>query len=849
MFVSSQKEIVLNLSRTLCGATGVTALLLLAGTGLLPVAANAQTNNPFKPPRATVHAPRVRDYHVRNLKLVLDINAKAHSAHGVVTHNLAPLRDGLTNIVLDAGDNLKILGCKIDGVTAKFSHAKEQLTIQPNASLVRGKEITVEIAYDMPPGTRSGGANGAGGVTWIDPRPNAPERSAEFYTQGETDGNHHWVPCYDAPNDKCTSETITTVPDHWEVIGNGTQGATTHDTLKHTKTFRWKMTQPHSTYLLSLVAGELEIRKDAWEGIPLYYVVPKGKGELAKATFGNTPDMLSFFSKTLGVKYAWPKYAQSAVFDFPGGMENVSATTLGSYAIVDARSGLWPSASLTSHELAHQWFGDLVTCKDWGDIWLNESFATFFEMLYEEHLRGKETYDSEVESNINSYRFAARRTLHPLSTNLYPSNDAMFDQGHTYAKGGVILHMLRRQMGDADFFRGLGHYLKKNAYQPVDSHDLMQALQEETRFNVEPFFNQWIFQAGMPVLDFSWTYDEAKKEVVAHVKQTQNTSDGIPVYNTPLSFALLREGSTGNVERIKTTLSGADQEFRFPAATKPNAVLIDPDHDLLKELTRKTFDPAEAPAVLRYAPCHLDRRSALNLITSGETQNAATVKLLTETLRTEPSDSVGAAILGTLGGLKQEDLRPLFRAEARSKMTARRIAAMNALAQLAAAKEDVALLRGVAMSDTETYTVVEAALNGLGKLDAAGNVDVFRHQVGVTSLNDRLASTAVAALSRAKTDAAVPVLLAATAPTRSPRVRSRAVDALSEIAPNDANVHASLLKLLTESTPALQVTVAHTLRDRKDKEAVPALRQLAKESTDSNVREAAGDAADTIEGK
>lgn len=837
-------------SRTLCGAIGLTAMLLLAGAGVLPAAAQTQSNNPFKPPRATYHYARTRDYHVSNLKLIFNIDAKDHSAHGVVTHTLAPLRDGLASIVLDAGSNLKILGCKMNGTGAKFTHTEERLTIQPTVPLARGKEVTVEVTYDMPRSGRFGGANGAGGVTWIDPRPNAPDRTPEFWTQGETDGNHHWVPCYDAPNDKCTSETITTVPDNWEVIGNGTELPMTHDAVKHTKTFHWKMTQPHSTYLLSLVAGELDVRKDVWEGKPLYYVVPKGKGDLAKSTFGNTPDMLSFFSNTLGVKYAWPKYAQSAVFDFPGGMENVSATTLGTYAISDARTGLWPASSLTSHELAHQWFGDLVTCKDWGDIWLNESFATFFEMLYEEHLRGKETYDGEVESNTASYKRAATRTLHPLSTTLYPNNDAMFDQGHTYAKGGVILHMLRKQLGDADFFRGLGHYLKTNAYKPVDSYDLIQAFAEETGVNVEPFFAQWIFKPGMPMLDFSWTYDDAKKEVVAHVKQTQDTSDGIPVYNTPLSFALLREGSTGNVERIKTRLTGVDQEFRFPAAVKPNAVLIDPDHELLKDLTKKNFDASETAVVLRYAPCHLDRRTALTqILAAEETPSPATVKLLTEALRTEPGEIVAAGILNTLGSLKQEDLRPLFRAEAKSKQPSRRVAAIRALAQLPSNREDNALLRTIAASDTDYYAIVEAALNALATLDPAGSLDVFKHQVGSTSLNDRLAYLSVSALTQSKSPAAVPALLAATGPTHLMRVRTHAVDGLAEIAPNDPTIHSALMKLLAENKPVLQIAVARTLRDRKDKAAVPALRKLATTATDSDLKETAGDAADMIEGK
>jgi aminopeptidase N len=800
---------------------------------------------------------------VRHLRLVFAIDGAQKSGHGVVTHFLAPLRADLTAISLDAGNNLKILACRIDGVDRPFKHEKNRLTITPAAPLARGKEVAVEITYDMPGAVRSGGANGAGGFHWVNPDPNNPDRHIEFWTQGETEGNHSWVPCYDYPNDKCTSETIVTVPANWEVIGNGTQGPTTRDAAKHTRTFRWTMTQPHSTYLLSLVGGELDVRKASWAGKPLYYVVPKGKADLIPASYGNTPDMLQFFSDTFGVKYPWPKYAQSAMYDFGGGMENVSATTLGQNSLTDERDGHFSMSSLNSHELSHQWFGDYVTCKDWGNVWLNESFATFCEMIYMEHLEGKDVYDREREGNLQQYLFEARRYQRPLSTRLYANPDVMFDS-HTYPKGGLILHMLRRELGDADFYRGLAHYLRTNALQPVDAHDLEKAITDETGRNVEPFFAQWIFKPGHPVLDPAWTYDEAGKAVVLHIKQTQDTTNGTPVYTLPLTVGLLHATSGTSVERQKVTLNLADQEFRIPAAVKPDAVLIDPDHDLLKEVKDAHWSDAELPIILRYAPCVIDRMSAIRRLgnlrgglrrrggdapdpTDAPPLDEARIQLLSDALHAEGSEAAGALLIEALGNTKKESLRPLLREQARSRQTARRAAALAALGQLPSNPEDIALLHAAAISDREPYAVVTAALRALKQLDLAGNLDAFAHQAGVKSLTDELARTVVTVLYEAKIEASVPILLKAMAPSHTTSTRVHAVQALNSIALNNADVHNALLTLLMQNNPPnLQEQAAKTLEERKDKEAIAALRVLATQTKVDSVREAAKDAADNL---
>lgn len=858
----------------LCSRAGFAALATVAGLTLLAPATRAQGQfggpNQGARPTLTVHEARVRDYHVRHLKLVFDVNAKDHSAHGVVTHYLTPLRDSLQTVVLDARDNLKIESCKINGTDVTFAQKANQLTISPVTPLAINREVAVEIAYEMPSaGSRlRAGANGAGGFTWIDPRDSQPARRVGFWTQGETNTNSSWVPCYDFPNDKCTSETHTTVPEDWTVIGNGAESPSTHNEAAHTRTFHWTMKQPHSTYLLSLVGGEMDVQKDSWRGVPLLYVVPRGMAKSIPNSFGNTPDMLSWFSDNLGVKYPWPKYAQCWVFDFPGGMENVSATTLGSFSLADARADRFPMSSLTSHELGHQWFGDLVTCKDWGDIWLNESFATFMEMFYIEHLNGKEAYEADVENYTRSYLASARRNKRALSTNMYSSYDAMFESGHTYSKGGVILHMLRRELGDKAFFASLRRYLKANQYQPVETSDLEKAITEETHHDIKPFFDQWIRKPGHPVLDMTWTYDEGRKEVVATVKQLQSTTDGTPIYNTPLTFGLARgiaekpsgfrqAGFSGEKSRSRTqtgsdmlqrqrvVLDQATQEFHLPCAQRPALVLLDPDHDMLKEVPDTHLTDADMALLLRIAPNSADRRLAAGKLV-GDHLDASKIALFTDVLKAEPGDTLGSTLIDSLSTAKSEELRPLFRAEAQSKLTRRRAAALAALGQLTPTDEDTRLLRSVAMSDTEPYSVVSGALMGLSG-NVTANMDVFQHQITQIGSGDTLASASVDALAAAKSDATVPLLLLALKPEHSSFTRMKAAGALGIFAPGDAGVHDALMTMLNDPLFFVQNAAIRALAARKDKGALDAIRAIAANSKNPNTQEAAKTAIEKIE--
>ena len=847
-------------------AFALSALSLLSATS-----AHAQRGgrtDGFAPPSATLHHARSREFHVKNMRVELAFDVVNRAAKGRVTHTLTPFRSGLSSLTFDAGKNLNIAACSVNGADAKFTHEGDQLVIAAPA-LPGGRDAIIAIQYAFSGAANGGGANGAGGIHWISPgaaperRPAAgrlaPPRNREalppdpndrrlaFWTQGETEGNRLWVPLYDAPNDKTTSETIITVPETWTVIGNGIEGKTTQDKTAKTRTYRWTMKQPHSTYLLSLVAGELDVKRSSWQGVPLYYAVPKGRGGLIDGSFGDTPDMLTTFSNALGVKYPWPKYAQSAMWDFPGGMENVSATTLGANALTDARSGDHAMASLNSHELAHQWFGDYVTCKEWGDVWLNESFATFMEAFYLEHARGEEAYQRDMEGNLQSYLNEAKSYKRPLSTKLYSNPDVMFDR-HTYPKGGFILHMLRHQLGDADFFKGLGYYLKTNAYTPVDAHDLSKAFEVATGKNVDDFFDQWIYKPGHPELETAWKYDDAAKVVVLTVKQMQDTSDGTPIYHFPLTIGFLPSGSAGGVERKVIQITQAAEDFRIPVSAPPAAALIDPDHELLKDW-KTAPQSSENLALLKAAPSAVDRGKALSALTGGGVEAPESLqKTLVALLPTETSSEVASLTLKLLANAKNPAYRGLFQEQAKSKQYGRKAAALRGLGLLPNLdKDDIALLRSVGLSDTEKYEPVREALRALAAQDIKGNLDVFRHQMASHSLRDQLAATSVFALVESKSPDAAGLLLetAGNASVRSPL----RVEAISYFK-NNPTLGGSdgLLPLLNSDAPDAQIAAIEALTARKDKAAVPALQTLATTAKNAKVVTAAKDAVATLNG-
>jgi aminopeptidase N len=708
---------------------------------LLTVAsARAQQQAPAKPtgpPTAPIQYAPNRDLDLIHVALDLNVDYEKLAFRGVVVNTLAPLREGVTSVTLYCGANLSVEAAEVAGQKAAFTRDGDLLKITPAHTLQPGKAVPVTVRYSNVPGKESRN------FYWIKPTASDPQR-AGFWTRGGTTGNRQWLPTWDYPNDFATSETRVTVPAGWYVVGNGTLKSAAPSADGAKRAFHWELGLPHATYLISLAGGPLSVKTAEWRGVPLMYVVPKGSEHLIEDTFGDTPDMLSFFSDTLGVKYPWPKYAQTAVYDYSGAQENVSATSLNASFLTERRKGFRTYAGVSSHELAHQWFGDLISPKDWGHLWLSEGFATYFRYLYMEHSRGRDDYAHQMRENADYYFSEGRRYRRPLVTSRYPSPSAMFDN-HTYQKGAAVLHTLRRSLGDGPFFAGLRHYLTKYRHQPADSHDLCAAMMEATGINLAPFFDQWVYKPGHPVLDYAWAWDAAKSEVVLTVKQIQDVSDGTPVYDLVAAVGLI---TGGRVLREKINLNAPEREYRLRAANRPDAVLLDPDHDFLREVPALHWGAEELPAILRHAPNAVDRQEALTRLLAGTPSDAA-VKLAAEAVRMDVGPFPAIRSVTRLGELKRTDLRSLFREQLRHPNDDRRVQAIRALGLLPRDDVDIRTLRSF-VNDQSPYAVVLASVSALADWDAPGNRDLFLKAQGTGPRELRLE----ALLALRKADAA-----------------------------------------------------------------------------------------------
>lgn len=697
--------------------------------------------NPFAPPLATIHNPPARDYDLQHVAVNLKIDAEKHAFAGEAANTIAPLRDGLTTIILDCGQDLNVEACAIAGRAATFHQEGEKLRIDVGVPLPRSKAITVTVRYHSGVhGSNAPHWNDA--VHWIQPTAADPQHVG-FWTVGWPQQNHQWLPTWDYPNDLTTSEETVTVPTGWIVVGNGVLIANALNSGGKTRTFHWRLDQPHATYLISLVAGPFDMKTTTWRGVPLMYVVPRGKGDRIDDTFGDTPDILSFYSDLLGVKYPWPKCALDAVYDFRGGMENVSAVTLAAGAVTDRREGYRQADGITSHELAHQWFGDLVTCRDWSHFWLNEGFATFFQALYFEHSRGKNAYEQQVEDNMQRYFRESHRYRRPLVTRLYRDPEALLD-AHSYPKGASILHTLRRRLGDRRFFAGLHRYLTKFSHQPVESGDLCRSLTEAAGTDLQPFFDQWVYKPGHPVLDYGWTWDESAHQIVLTVKQIQDTSDGTPIYDLDATVGVI---AGGRLRREKIAIRQAEQEIRLAASDKPEAVLLDPDHDFLREIPALHWTDAELTAILKYAPNAVDRQEAMDRMLAVSPPEAA-VQAVVEAVRADRERFPAFRSLERLSGLKRADLRPFWREEVTHLSVARRVQAVQALRLLPREAADVQILRDL-VNERESYPVIAAAITTLAAWDAAGNQDLFRRAVRMAPGSTEIQQAVREALAKA----------------------------------------------------------------------------------------------------
>ena len=337
----------------------------------------AQERRPHALPGDEPHWPRNRVCDIKHVKLELVIDVDNKALSGTATITFAPINDGLTSVEFDAVEQQIKAVRTSDGISLGYSYADNKLHVELGRQLKTPEEMTIQIDYQCIPRR---------GLYFNSPDAAYPHRPPQVWTQGEDEDSRYWFPCHDYPNERFTSEIIVTVPLEWTTVSNGKLLAVSEN--GDVRTHHWSQDKPHPAYLISLVAGGYTEIQEEWNGIPITYYAPPGREDDTRRAFGNTPKMMEFFAEKIGVPYPWHKYSQVTVADFIfGGMENTSATTMTDTLLHDERAHLdYSTDSIVAHELAHQWWGDLVTSRDWAHAWLNEGFATYFDLLFKEHV-------------------------------------------------------------------------------------------------------------------------------------------------------------------------------------------------------------------------------------------------------------------------------------------------------------------------------------------------------------------------------------------------------------------------------------------------------------------------------
>ncbi|HEX7508152.1 MAG TPA: M1 family aminopeptidase [Polyangia bacterium] len=770
---------------------------------------------PFAAPGTQTHFAPDCPVSVSHLRLELQPDLHAKSLRGKVTLALHSRRDDLTAVELDAVD-MTFTSIVVEGTPAKTTHYDgKRLRIELPQTRRRGDTFAIAIDYQCTP-TR--------GLYFIGPDEAHQGRPRECWTQGQDEDSRFYFPCVDAPLLKSTSEVLCTATSDLFVLSNGDlrerRDLGDGNTLWH-----YTLDFPHSPYLVTLVCGQfVEIKDRANEtGVDVYYYGPKGREADVRRSLTATPALIDFFSKTIGVPYPFKRYSQIFVSDFIfGGMENTSATTLTAEAMLDERAALDQDIEyLVAHELAHQWWGDLVTCREWPEAWLNEGFATYFEYIWRTHARGRDEADIDLLTDIDGYLDEAGEYQRPIVCRQFEEPIDLFDR-HLYEKGGRVLHMLRHELGDADFFRTLRLYVERHARGSVETRDLARAVEEASGRNLDRFFHQWTDQPGHPELECTWEWNADKRLGSLRVEQKQ---EGDKVYDLRTAVRL----DVAGLERDEPIhLQQRSHTFELKLDEAPDQVIFDPGDVLLKTIK---FDKPR-PLWVRQLSCAslaVDRVLAARAL--ADKPDSATVAALRAALETDAFWAVRAAAATALGKTRRQDALDALLASRQQELPKVRRAIALALGEFRVdfdpgnSRAAEALERWVSDGDASLFVEANAAL-ALGRVRSPRAVEILTPVLNRRAYMDTIRSRALEGLGATADEAAYPVVDAAIDRAASFQSRRAAVTALGRLAEGTVNARRARERLeavLADPDFRVRMDAAHALAELGDMRSVSAI--------------------------
>ncbi|MGK7939438.1 MAG: M1 family aminopeptidase [Crocosphaera sp.] len=808
-------------------------------------------NRKFELPGAKPHYNPDRYGQVDHIFLDLTLDIPHQSFTGNCSITLTPVRSGITQLILDAVD-LNINSVLINEVSQPFDYDQEKLIInllQPTQE----DPIKLTINYGVE--------NPKRGLYFIAPDEHYPDKPTQVWTQGEDEDSRFWFPCFDYPGQLATSEIKVKVPNNFIAISNGeliSQKTVGEDIIYH-----WLQKQIHPTYLMTLAVGEFSEIKDEWRGIPVTYYVEKGKEEQAKISMGKTPQMIDYFSSKFGYNYPYPKYAQVCVADFIfGGMENTSTTLLMDRCLLDEKAVKDKpfTESLVAHELAHQWFGDLVVIKHWSHAWIKEGMASYSEVLWTEHEYGKDDAAYYLLNEARSYLDEdSSRYRRPIVTNVYREAIELYDR-HLYEKGACVYHMIRGILGEELFDKAIETFVNDNAHKTVETIDLLRSIETATGYNLLFLFDQYVFRGGHPDYKISYSWDNDNNLAKLTVTQTQvKEENGKSKDSFDLKIAIGFGYEKSPMKIFTMRIHEKQQIFYFPLETKPDYISFDVNNYFLKTV-ELDYPIAELNTQLKHDPDPISRIYAA--IAIGKKGNLEAIKSLEEALtkehfwgvRLEAAKQLGKIALDQAGealikGLEDEDQKV-------------RRAVIESLGKI---KNDYCYetLKNSLKTEEKSYYCEAAIASSLGSIlsgtlkEKTPEVIELLKQVLETrsGWNEVVRAGAISGLSKLKTNGdAVDVIVNYTKRGTPQALRLAAIRSLGTIStgqtPNKLEEILDILEAISQESFFLtQVAVTTALGQMETPKAINILQGLADRTPDGRVKRRTEEAIKKVQKK
>ncbi len=752
-----------------------------------------------------------QNFDAEHILLELDIDFAREVMSGKCTSTVSAINDRAREVKFHAAQ-MKVLSVNDGlGVKLNFTHKGEHLSVHLPRALKESERADVVIRYRV--------SKPQAGLYFIKPDSHYPRKAVQLWTHAETEEARYWFPCFDAPHDKATTEMIVSVPKNFFALSNGALLSVNERGPK--KTFHWRQAVAHSPYLVTLVAGKFSEIADEWSGIPIQYYCEPGREEDTRRAFGKTPKMVKFFSESIGVKYPYEKYAQIAVSDFiMGGMEHTTATTQTDRVLMDARA--YPEFTadwLVSHELAHQWFCDLLTCKEWSHAWLNESFATYFEALFTEHDLGQDEFEYEMADKLRLYLDEDRKVYRrPIVTNMYRHPDDLFDR-HLYEKGSLVLHMLRRDLGDNLFWKSIRRYVETFQGRAVETNDLIAAIQDATGRNMRKFFDQWVYGPGHPDYTVHYWWDDKKRR--AHVRVSQKPVDGGKYFHVRMPIEFVTASGT---KRFTETLDGKHHEYKYFFREEPLDFRFDPEHTYLK--TAEISKPHRMwLKQLASDPHTVGRIDAARGVSKIKTEES--VRALGQAFSREKFWGASREIALCLGGMEMDESRKFLLRSLNVRHPKVRRAVAEALGNFTD-RETAKALKDLFNRD-KSYFVAAESLQSLAAISPSDARDSVRKALKMESWNDTFRAAAVSTLSKHFSGETVRLAREYVRYGYQPSTRGAAVQVLSKGARAYPELFKDLYELTNDKQTRIKYAAITALGNTRDPRVAHLLDKISKD--------------------